>query len=93
MENKTLAHVVAQNGPQTQGQESPQFQSFNTFLTVYAIVLAQKFPDVSDLNTIDYMSVKKIADFSAACSSIGLEAWEEITGNVKPSSRLLRRSA
>lgn len=94
MENKTLAHVVSQNGQQTQGHDNPQTtQSFNTFLTLYGVILAQKFPDVTDLNSIEYVGVKKIADFSIACAYVGMEAWEENQGlPTQARQRILRQT-
>lgn len=77
--HKTLANVISSQ--QTQGQaEGLQGvpQSFNTFLTVYSINLAHRFPDVTDLNGIDQNMVRRIAEFSIACATVALEAWEEV---------------
>lgn len=79
---RTLANIVSQK--QTQGQgENLNFSthSFNTCLTVYSINLAHRFPDVTDLSSIDYQSVRKIWDFSVACTSIALETWEELSSD------------
>ncbi len=75
MERNTLAQLVSQR---SQSQEDNQTRSFNTFLTVYSINLAHRYPDVADLNKIDSNSVRKISTFSAVCSTIALETWDEL---------------
>ncbi len=91
MENRTLSQVLSQNSSQSQGQYEPgtgvqNTQSFNIFLTVYAINLAHRFLEVTDISKIDYSQIKQVADFSMACSIIALQTWEEL-GVVQPSRR------
>jgi hypothetical protein len=56
--------------------------SFNCFLTIYAINLVYRYPDVTDLELVDETNVKNIAKLSAACSTIALETWEELFSGV-----------
>lgn len=85
MENQTLESVVRSRGRQGRDQTESQ-NSFNTFLNIYSINLAHRFPDVTDLNRIDSNVVRNIANFSVASSRIALEVWDE-TSEVQRSSR------
>lgn len=73
---------------QSQGQDT-QFstQSFNTYLTVYSINLAHRFPDVTELDSIDYEGVRNVAKFSAACSSIAVDTWDELSNDMQRRQR------
>lgn len=64
--------------------------SFNSYLTIYSINLAHRFPDVNDLNVIDYHSVRSISEFSLVCSRIALETWLEVSQSRRVGSRLGR---
>ncbi len=88
---RTLGNVVNQSQKQSQGQDQGfSTQSFNTYLTVFSINLSLRFQDVTDLNAIDYQSVRRIAEFSAACSSIALEVWDELSTDVQKRQRQTR---
>lgn len=95
--NRTLSQVLSQNAQSSQyepGTGVQNTQSFNTFLTVYAINLSHRYPDISDPSLIDYSQVRKVADFSVACSIIALETWEELeVTQRRPSLRQTSRSA
>jgi hypothetical protein len=79
--DRTLANVVSQRQTQGQGDNNTSTHSFTTFLQVYSINLAQRFSDIADLGTIDYQSVRRIAEFSVACTSIALETWDELSAD------------
>lgn len=90
--NKTLASVFTQNTQQNQSQEGSQNQSVGVYLTIFSLNLTHRFPDITDLNSIDYTTVRRIAEFSAACSSVATEVWDEL-GSTQNRQRLIRKSA
>lgn len=70
---RTLANVQDRLRPQSNDTS----RSFNTYLAVYAINLAYRFPDVTNLETINYEVVEGIARFSSVCSNIAIQVWDE----------------
>lgn len=86
-QNRTLGSVINPSSQQGQGQDNDT-QSYNTYLTVFAINCAHRFPDVSDIDNIDYDTVKSVAEFSAACSNIAVQTWAEL----QPATQQNRRS-
>lgn len=84
-QNRTLGSSLRQGTPR-EGKEQAQVtelgegttKSFNTYLTLFAINLAHRFPDVSDIDSIDYKVVRQVAEFSVAASRVALEIWEDI---------------
>ena len=64
-------------------------QSFSSFLTVYSINLAFRYPDVTNLTTIDQEEIRRVADFCLPCSTIALTTWEEgLSVNVQKQRRV-----
>lgn len=77
--NKTLANVISQITQQGPNQSQSRSQSFDTYLKVFSSMLSHRFPDAQiDLSNVDYSDVRNIAEFSAACSTVALETWEEL---------------
>lgn len=83
--DRSLANVLSQKT-----QEGAVTQSYNTFLTIYSVNLSHRFPDLTDLTSIDYNSVRKIAEFSIACSSIAVEVWDELFTDLQKRQRQSR---
>lgn len=95
MENtqRTLANFINPSSQQGQGQEVENTSSYyNTYLTVFTIQVEHKFPDTTDLNSIDSQSIRQIAEFSLACSKVALQTWNEVTQS-KRGGVFARRSA
>lgn len=73
METRTLSQVINNPNQMNQAQGT---RSLSTYLTVFSINLAHRFPDV-DLDLISYDVVQQIAEFSFVCSTIALETWDQ----------------
>lgn len=61
------------------------YENYYAFLTIFTQNLYLTFPN-PDLNMIDYDHVRRLGDFSAVCSTIAYEAWNDYlarTQNVK----------
>lgn len=54
-------------------------KSFNAYLTVFSINTVHRFPDVNDINLIDYDAVRKVAEFSAVASQVALQIWDDLS--------------
>ncbi len=91
---RTLGQVISEGSQQGQGQLSDQdLLTFSTYLNVFSIQLAHRFPDVSDINTIDYNMVSSLAKFSYACSKVAVTTWNEVTPLTVQRRQKLQRSA
>lgn len=90
---QTLASII-RTPSQNRGQEDDLSRNvvFNTYLNVYAVNLVHRFPDVSDLERIDYNSIKRIAEFCFAASSVALDVWSE-TGERRTTATRQSRAA
>jgi hypothetical protein len=79
---RTLGQVIYSP---TQFQETQQGgdlglgMNVSNYLTVLSINLIHRFPDVTDLNCIEYEQIRRISEFSYACTRVALETWNEIT--------------
>ena len=71
-------------------QDLQRVVSFNTYLTVFSINLSHRFPDISDINQIDYEVVRSIGEFSLACTTVALEVWDRTN---EQKQRVTRRAA
>jgi len=77
-QQQTLASII-RTPSQNQGhlEDLSKDVVFNNYLTVYAVNLVHRFPDVSDLNRIDMTTIRSIAEFCYAASTIAVNVWEE----------------
>lgn len=79
---KTLAHVFNREGggrERFRGRDEKTLTtSFNTYVNVFSLNVVSRYPDVTNLETIPYDEIQRIADFSAACTPIILETWERV---------------
>ena len=53
-------------------------QGVNVFLTVFSINLSIRYPN-ANVETVDTTELRRIADFSALCSVVALDAWERFS--------------
>jgi hypothetical protein len=93
---KTLASVIRSTSQQGQGQDTnttPNMLGWNAYLTFFGINCVYRFPDVSDIESIDYDTVHSVAEFSAACSKIALQTWTELQTPVNVGRSNLRARA
>lgn len=56
-----------------------QLRSFTAFLTVYSVNLVHRFPDVSDLNSINQEDIRSIAQFCAVATNVAIDTWNELS--------------
>lgn len=66
-------------GLQGRFRDFSQTTSFNTYVTIFALNLVHRYPDVTNLDSINIDEVQRVADFSAACTPIVLEVWDRLS--------------
>lgn len=91
-ESKTLANIISRTTQQGTGVEGVS-PSLNAYLIMFGINSVFRFPEVPNLNTLDYETVRKIGEFSLGFSTIGLEVWTEMTSHTENRQNMLRPSA
>jgi hypothetical protein len=81
---KNLSDVLAKDDNIQQGQSQGGSQDlsnvsyFNSYLTAFNIQLVHRFPDVTDLTTIDYQTIRSIAQFCASTTIVAQEVWDDL---------------
>lgn len=80
--------MLTSSGTNQETTTVTQTRSYNTFLTLYSINLVHRFPDITDLTTIDSSVVRRIAEFCAASAVVGWEVWEDLGS--RQSKQMLR---
>lgn len=93
MENQTRTLGSVINSSSQQGSShlnSPEVPLVNVYLTNFSINCAYRFPDVTNLDAIDYEMVKNVSRFSFASSQVAIETWIELTKTDTQKGRLTR---
>lgn len=91
--NETLGQILRDYSPDRTSGENDSNLTFQTYITIFALNLVHRFPDVRDLNRIDVNVVRSIAIFSAACSRVSNTVWDNVNTTETQQQQGTRRRA
>lgn len=91
LSNQTLENVIRTGTQQAQGQVQTNVDiTRSTALFIYTLTMNLKFPDVTDLSSINYNVCRSIAEFSIGSTRAFDDVWNELVARQRSLARQTR---